>query len=100
MQSLNNFLKSKHPEIKDIILKLGNEFNSHNFIEGLTHQFEGEYIDYLNFYRGKGAFQKVHGIIARYLSKHKAEFNIEKSKKVGSEHIFGKIDHIQQWKKL
>ena len=100
MQTLNNFLKSKHPEIEDIILELDNEFNSHDVIEGLTHQFEGEYIDYLNLYRGKGAFQKVHGMIARYLSKYKAEFNIEKNKKVGNKHVFGKIDYIQKWKKL
>ncbi len=99
MITINEFLKLKNNEIKDIIENLNSPFNSHDFIERLTHKFEGEYIEYLNYYKGKGAFRTVHGIIAKYLSESSNLFNIKKENKVKNKNVFGDFDYIQEWSK-
>lgn len=97
---VNKFLKGHEVEIIEIISKLKNEFNSHDFIEKFSKKFEEEYIDMLVDYKNTGnAFKTVHGQIARYLSVNKKVFKIETSEKVPSEHVFGEIDYIQGWKK-
>jgi len=93
------FLKSHNQEIADIIRDFDkDEFSSHDFIEKFARKFEKKYIKMLYKYRKSGnAFKTVHSLIAKYLSKNMSRFNISKTIKSGSEHVFGDIDVIQWW---
>lgn len=97
--SIIPFLKAHHPEIIEIINDLNPvQFSSHDFIEKFARRFEEEYIEMLYHYRSSGsAFKTVHSTIAKYLSQNMTGFGIEKTKKDGSEHVFGEIDVIQWW---
>lgn len=100
MKKLDDFLNQHQAELRLIIDSLPNSFNSHDFIEKVAHEFEGEYIDYLNHYRGKGAFRTVHGQIARHLSVHASNFQVKKLSRAASETVFGTEDIIQEWQKF
>ena len=98
--SIDEFMKMNIIAINDIISeKLKSEFNSHEFIEKFSKEFEPDYIKFLCNYCKRGAFQTVHSQIAIFLSDNSTKLNIEKTKQVESLNIFGDIDKIQGWKK-
>lgn len=103
MIDINDFLKQHQYEIANIIsnLKKDVEFSSHDFIEKFAQQYEADYINMLVNYQKKGnAFQTVHSMIAKYLSQNMSVLLIVKSKRKGSENVFGSIDYIQWWRRI
>ena len=103
MIDINYYLKNHQNEIKNIVNNFGanTEFSSHDFIEKFSQQYEADYIEMLVKYKNSGhAFQTVHSMIALYLSKNMALFNIDKTQKKGSENVHGEIDNIQWWIRL
>lgn len=98
--TINDFLQQQiNILINDIISELGKEFNSHDFIKRFAKRFESEYISFLNQYSGQDAFRTVNSQIAKFLSDNELKLNIQKTKRVTSENIFGEMDLIQGWRK-
>ena len=98
--TLKDFLQRNISHLQnDIISELETEFNSHDFIKKFAKRFEGDYIDFLNNYKGQDAFRTVHSQIAKFLADNEADLNICKTQKVRSENVFGEMDEIQGWKK-
>ena len=97
--SIAKFLVSKANMviIQKIIANLNNKFNSHEFIEKFSKEFESDYIDFLTLYKSKNAFLSVHKQIAKFLSINSATLRIRKTRKVSSRNIFGEMDNIQEW---
>ena len=83
-----------------IIDKLDKTFNSHDFLEKFAEIFESEYIDFLNYYKGKGAFRVVHSQIGKYLRKHENDLKIKGIGKTDSKNLFGNFDGIEKWGKI
>ena len=99
--SIEEFMKMNIVTINDIINgKLENEFNSHEFIQKFSKEFEKQYIEFLYQYCKRGAFQAVHSQIAIFLSEYSTKLNIEKTQPVESINIFGDKDKIQGWRKM
>lgn len=95
------FLKKEQDGIEQIILGLKSKFSSHDFIEKFAQKYEADYIDMLVEYKKSGqAFQSVHSIIAKFISKNMKKFGISKSRKDVSENVFGSLNYIQWWKKI
>ena len=93
-------MDSKSVTVKNIIKSLPSEFTSHEFIQRFTHKYESNYVEWLSHYQ-KGAYQVVHGQIAKYLSKNLRQLGIKKLDKVNSKNIFGTVSTgIQGWKKI
>lgn len=100
MIEINSFLKKNLNEVKNIIAEFdfNKKFSSHDFIEKFTLKFESDYIDMLVKYQKHGeAFQKVHSIIAKFLSSNMSDLRIKKTQIKGSENIHGKFTDIQWW---
>jgi hypothetical protein len=97
--TIPEFMTDRIVVIQNIITDLKDTFNSHEFIEKFSKQFEPFYIDFLQQYRGNGAFLTVHGQIAKFLSDNSTTLRIRKTRKVPSRNIFGETDNIQEWKK-
>ncbi len=95
-------LESRFPEI---VQKIPDPFDSHEFILALAQQNQAEYVralcaysDYL--YRGKPApFQAVHSAIIRKLAKHSELVKLIRDNKP-SRDIFGKINYCGEWQKV
>lgn len=99
---VTTFLKDHHQELSDITKDFNQEeFSSHDFIEKFARLFETEYIEMLYNYKNTGnAFKTVHSAIAKYLSQNMNSMGIVKTKRDGSEHVFGDIDIIQWWRRI
>lgn len=98
--TLKDFMQQNISHLRnDIIQELKTEFNSHDFIKKFAKRFEGNYIDFLNNYRGQDAFRTVHSQIAKFLAENESILNIRKTQKVKSENVFGEMDEIQGWRK-
>ena len=99
---VSTFLDNNRAELSEMIdnLKLKGDFSSHKFIEKFAQTFESEYIDFLNEYKGKGAFRKVHSQIGKFLKLNESYFKIKGKGKNGSENIFGNIDGVELWEKI
>lgn len=95
--NIDNFMKMKMSEIKNIISDLPERFSSHDFIEKFSKKYKSEYIGMLVEYKGQNAFQTVHSQIAKFLSLNKKTFEIEKDERNSSENVFGDRDVIQWW---
>ncbi len=101
MIDINSYLKEHQTEINNVIREFNAEFSSHDFIEKYSQKHEEDYIEMLVKYKNSGqAFQTVHKMIALHLSKNMEVFNIEKTKKKGSENVHGNIGIIQWWIRL
>ena len=94
------FLDNNRAKLSEMIDSLGVNFSSHKFIEMFAQTFESEYIDFLNEYKGKGAFRKVHSQIGKFLRENENYFKIKGTGKKGSENIFGNIDNVESWEKI
>ncbi len=98
--SVNDFMNNQRADIRGNILpRLSNTFNSHDFIQKFAKQFERNYVEFLHAYEEE-AFRIVDSQIAKYLSEHEEYFGIAKSRKVKSKNIFGETDEIQEWNKI
>ena len=95
--NISTFMGSNIVNIQRIIANLPNRFNSHDFIEKFAKEFEPNYIDFLQQYRGSGAFLTVHSQIAKFLSENSESLEILKTEKVRNKNIFGDDDEIQGW---
>lgn len=76
------------------------KFSSHDFIEEYSAQYETEYLDWLNEYRGTGrAFQIVHSLIGRFLSKNEGRIlpSYRRTVRADSENVHGTIDQPMWW---
>jgi hypothetical protein len=74
--TINEFFAQNIGFIREIVDNLDSSFDSHRFIQKFAKRFEADYIDFLNNYRGEGAFQKVHEQIASALRRHEADLGI------------------------
>jgi len=98
--TINDFLVQNLSILsKEIIPNLESDFTSHDFIKKFAKKFEGDYIKFLNNYKGIGAFRTVHSQIAKFLAENETRLKIHKTQKVQSENIFGEMDVIQGWKR-
>jgi len=93
-------MKELFPSLDAILSSLPNTFTSHDFIKRFSHNNETLYIDFLNLYRGSGAFNKVNSQIGKFLSDNEDFLRINKTRKVMSENVFGEMDSIQEWIKI
>ena len=99
--SISEFLKNNIDILSTrIIGSFNHTFNSHDFIEKFAEIFESEYIDFLNQYKGKGAFQTVHSQIGRFLRDNENILHIKGIGKAENKNIFGNIDGIEKWEKI
>ena len=76
------------------------EFLSHDFIEEYCKQYETDYIDWLNVYRGTNrAFQTVHSLIGNFLSDNEGGLTPEyrRTHRADSENVHGTIDRPMWW---
>jgi len=84
----------------EIIAKMPNRFNSHEFIRELAHQQQRLYVQVLAKYVDSEAspFQIAHGVLAQRL----ASFDtlVRKIGEEPSENIFGKISTTVVWGKI
>lgn len=90
--------------VQQIIDELPPTFDSHDFIDRFRYRFESDYIDFLYQERKppgeRGAFKKVHGRIARFLSTNASALGIEKTTRPETRNIFGNETENQGWRKL
>ncbi|MDR0971425.1 MAG: hypothetical protein LBM25_03460 [Bacteroidales bacterium] len=86
-------------DLSVIIKHLEDNFSSRDFFIEFISLYEGEFIDILYYYKGRGAFEKAHTQISLYLSENKSKYGIEKVEKEYAENIFGYVAKIQYWKK-
>lgn len=100
MSSINNFMNLRKADIGNIIQELNPVFNSHEFIEKFSKEFESDYIHFLSSYKSPGSFRTVHALIAKFLSEKSGELKIKKTKQVKSRNVFGDYDEIQEWAKI
>lgn len=98
--SINSFLGAHISDLSLIISRLKAEFTSHDFLKKFAKEFEEQYIEFLNIYKGNGAFQTVHSQIALFLSENEITLGIIKTNKEKSENIFGEEDYVQGWRKV
>jgi hypothetical protein len=95
-------LESRFPEI---VQKMPDTFDSHEFILALAQQNQDEYVkalcDYTGYlFRGKPApFQAVHRVIIQKLAKHSELVSLIRDDKP-SRDIFGKSHHCGEWQKV
>ena len=89
-------------QARNIIATLGNEFDSHEFIEEFIRMYEREYVELLSSHidsRG-GIFKNAHSQIGRYLSKNSTSLNIGKLDRIVGENIKRNENDNQNWRKL
>jgi len=100
METIQDFLTDNRASIKsDIIDKLPEIFDSHDFIEKFKKRFEKEYISFFEPYE-KNLNRTVNSQIASFLNNYQDEFNIAKDGIVKSENVFGNHTSNQNWHKL
>ena len=85
--------------LKDVVANLGNEFDSHKFIEKFISLHEKEYVDLLHK-KEKGIFRAAHSYIGKCLSNNSLKLKIEKTERVVSENIKKYDCENQNWKKI
>jgi len=99
--TIHSFLNLNLANVKmRIIDQMDNSFNSHDFIESFAEQYETEYIDFLDQYKGNKAFQTVHSQIGKFLKEHENELGIVGSGKTDNKNVFGNLNGIEKWKKV
>ena len=85
----------------ELRIKKPSEFSSHDFIEEYCAQYETEYLNWLNEYRGTGrAFQTVHSLIGRFLSENEDSSTLpayRRTHRADSENVHGTIDQPMWW---
>ena len=77
-------------KVKKIIESLGNEFDTHKFIEKLIRirEYEKEYVELLHSHIDKnGIFKAAHSEIGKFLADNSSYLEIEKANKECSENI-------------
>lgn len=84
-------LFDKYPEVID---KMENTFNSHQFISELAWQNQPEYVEALYAYRNSDPFKIVHGRLAKQIGEY-----ADQDGYVKSEHIFRETTECAQWRK-
>lgn len=86
-----------------VISKLGDTFDSHDFIEGVLkdREAEKEYVEVLYEFRAasNGIFREFHSLMATYLSDNQTSLKIEKKERGLSDNIKGYESGARQWKK-
>jgi len=98
--TITEFMTSKIANIQIIIKNLDSPFKTHDFIEKFKKEFELNYVNFLGQYKDKNAHFAVHTQIGKFLSNNSTTLRIQKTNKVSSKNVFGKINLIQQWIKL
>lgn len=94
-----NFLNVSLTAVKKLINnKLDNPFDSHEFIQAFSKEFEPEYIKLLKLHTDK-SHRIVHAQIAINLLKNKDFLEIEKDEKVISKSVFGIDNPNALWRK-
>jgi hypothetical protein len=95
---VKNFLDANS---KNIIQKMPNEFDSHDFIKQLIRDHERDYVELVYTFKDcNGIFKAFHSEIGKYLGKHAEILSICKLDKTDSENIKGNETSNQKWKKL
>ncbi len=83
-----------------IIEKMGDEFDSHDFILRLAHEHQKLYVQALIVYAdNEQPFQSVHKEIAKRLKKFPGEV-IATGEKRNSENIFRVVSPAEVWRKV
>jgi len=95
--SVHQFMLNKTTPIKEIINHLQRPFDSHDFIQVFSKEFQKEYIQLLTAYEEE-PFIKVHSQIGKFLSENQEELGIKSNGKVLSANIFGEHTENEQWK--
>jgi hypothetical protein len=83
--------------IKKIVNQMPRPFDSHNFIQIFSKEFQKEYVQLLTAYEEE-PFIKVHRQIGKFLSEKQEELSISSNGKVLSANIFGEESENEQWK--
>ncbi len=99
MNTIKTYLENHICDVREIIEGLGNEFNSHQFIEKFAYNYERVYITWLYNNIDKRAFQTVHSQIARFLSENKEALHIAKINRDDNVNVFGNKTDVQFWNK-
>jgi hypothetical protein len=86
---------------KKVIAKLGNEFDSHEFIENFLFLDERGYVEllYAHIESKNGVFRAAHAAIGRCLADNAREFGIRKTERGDSTNIKGYESENQGWEK-
>lgn len=88
-------------QAKSIIDALQDEFDSHDFIERLSIDYECQYVEIIKNHADSknGIFRASHSEIGRFLSEKHSELGIEKKGKESSRNIKGYDSPNQCWRK-
>jgi hypothetical protein len=89
-------MKLELQKVKNVVDKMGEEFDSHNFITRYLNEYEKEYIQIL---ADSEVFRTANAQIGRFLSDHSVELGIEKVERVVSSNIKGNESENQNWVK-
>jgi len=88
-------------QAQSIITALPIEFDTHDFIECFSRNFEREYVEIIHSQIDSncGIFKSAHAEIGRFLSKNKSALNIKKDGIENSRNIKGYDSPNQGWEK-
>lgn len=96
--SVRNWLNS---HAGNIINRLPDTFDSHDFIRELIKEDESGYVDLLHSFIGSNAiFRQFHSQIGRYLSVEKDNLRIRSTGEAQSENIKDYISSNEGWVKI
>ncbi|MBI1248128.1 hypothetical protein GC197_09835 [bacterium] len=80
---LLNAMFAHYPTILSNYFPIGSRFDSHDFIQKLTRDFQSDYIAILNHYIAKPApFKLLHRQLSRHLHMHVSEIGHRDSKDI------------------
>lgn len=88
-------------EAKQIIQKMSDCFDSHDFINQYCVLYEKDYVQMLyESIESDGIFRAVDASIGKFLENNQRELSISKTDKEMSQNIKGNITECQGWKKI
>lgn len=90
-------------QAQKVIKELNPTFDTHDFIEKFSRNYEREYVEIIYKYYKKSAriFMSAHAAIGKFLSDETQNLKIEKqSERVSSRNIKGYKSPNQRWRKL
>lgn len=88
--------QSLKEKFKNVIMTLGEQFTSHDFIKKFLAEYEDDYREWF----ANASLQSVNAKIGKMLSDNQEALGIMKSIKVNSETFHGTMGNIQKWQKV
>ena len=87
-------------QARRIIYRMGNEFDSHDFINDYMTLYERDYVELLmEKIDIEGVFRTVNSSIGRFLADHQKELEISKTERKPSHNVRGNETENQNWTK-